>query len=146
MGQEVLENLDTPIGGVQPHQLECVWEKIEPMLERVVTEDTGHTTGTVLKTLLSGLAQLWVIGDFEALMITEVLQRPLHRVLWVRYTAGDNMDDWIDDWITVAEEYAKESGCAAVEFCGRNGWNRYLSRRNKDYKPVLITCRKVLYE
>ena len=144
--EEVLKELNTSIGGVPPGYIMTVWDRVEPLLKRVVKPETGYAMEHVLNELQMAKLQLWVIEDFLAVVVTCIQERPLHRVLWVQFMAGDRMDEWLDDWITVQEEYARHNGCIAVEFSGRAGWHKKIHRQNQHraYKPVLTTFRKEL--
>ena len=121
-----------------------VWDRVEPLLRRVLKPVTGVTPDAVLTELQLAKMQLWVIGDFEAVAVTSVNVRPLHKVLWVQYVAGDNMKHWLDDFIRVLESFAEHNECVAVEFSGRQGWLRHLARDHPEFKPVLTTMRREL--
>ena len=138
----IAENV-TPIGGVQPGELMQVWDRVEPILARVVKPQTGFTLDSVLTRLQYGDWQLWVIGNFQAVAVTEIDVRPLHKVLWCRYIAGDNIDEWLADWEALLVEFARHHDCKAVEFSGRKGWNKFKGQYD-EYKQVLTTWRKEL--
>jgi hypothetical protein len=142
MNAAVLNEISTPIGGVLPEYVAKVWPKVEPILKRVVKPRTGYTTDHVLVELQLRKWQLWVIGNFDAVVTTCIQVRPLHKVLWVPFIAGNNMDSWLDDWLKVQDAFAKENECIAIEFAGRKGWQREL--RNRDYKPMWVILRKEL--
>ena len=141
--EKVFDEIGTPIGGVPSHAVMAVWSKIEPMLKRVVRPQTGFDLLSVLNQLQLGYWQLWVVGDFEGVIVTNLDIRPKERVLWVRFMAGDNMNDWLDDWIVVQENYARHNGCTAIEFSGRKAWNR-IHEQHREYKPILTTFRREL--
>ena len=143
MGEAILETLSTPIRGVLANDVVKSWPRVEPILKRVVTPQTGYTLDHVLTELQLKQAQLWVIGDYQAVVITKIVVRPLHSVLWVHFIAGSKMHEWLEDWITVQEEFAQYHNCAAVEFSGRGGW-RKIGEKHPTYKPVLTTFRKDL--
>ena len=142
--QTIFDEIDTPIGGVPSTEVMSVWDKVEPLLRRVVKPHTGHSLDSVLLMLQMARWQLWVMGDFQAVAITEIQNRPLHKVLWCQFIAGDNVDDWLDDWEKVQTEYAKANDCAAVEWSGRRGWIKFKQKYGKIYKAVLTTYRKEL--
>lgn len=131
-------DLTTPIGGVPAEYVLAVWPKIEPILKRVVTPDTGFDLAHVLAQLQDGLWQLWVVGNFDAVIITSIEIRPLHKVLWVHYCAGDNFEEWVDDWVTLQDEFGRAQGCKAVEFVGRTGWTRVLAARGFSRKLAMM--------
>ncbi len=142
--QQIFDEIDTPIGGVPPTELMSVWSRVEPLLRRVVKPHTGYNLNHVLMKLQLAYWQLWVMGDFQAVAITEIQIRPLHKILWCQFIAGDNVDQWLDDWEKVQTEYAKANECAAVEFNGRRGWSKFKREYGKIYKVVTTTYRKEL--
>jgi hypothetical protein len=141
--ENVFDTLKTPIGGVQPNQLLAVWNKVDPLLKRVVTPQTGYTTEHVLAQLQLANWQLWVIGDFQGVVVTHIERRPLFSVLWVRFLAGSNVDEWLDDLAAVTEAFARHHGCRRIEFAGRHGWRKFRGRF-RDYEPIYQTYSKEL--
>lgn len=141
--EKIFDEIDTPIGGVPADKIMSVWSKAEPLLRRVVKPNTGYSLDDVLLKLQLAHWQLWVIGDFQAVAVTEIMCRPQHSVLWSQFIAGDNVDEWLDDWERVQAEFARSQGCAAIEFSGRPGWKKFQDKYRK-YKPVLTTYRKEL--
>lgn len=139
----VLDELKIPIGGVPSSEIMKVWAKVEPILARVVKPHTGYDLDALLTSLQLAKSQLWIIGDFQAVGITEIQERPLHRVLWCQFVVGDNVDEWLDDWETLLAAYGREHNCVAVEFSGRKGWHKF-QQRFRNYKPVLVTYRREL--
>lgn len=125
----------TPIGQVQPEQVMLVWDKVEPILARAVRPETGESLDSVRADLLMARSYLWVIGEFQGVVITTIIERPTQRVLFTPYLAGDNMREWLDDWIEVQKEYAEFNDCAAMEFSGRRGWLKALAHK-PEWKPV----------
>lgn len=137
----VFEQIDTPIGGVHPEQVMAIWDRVEPILRRVVKPNTGYTLESVRQMLLTAQFQLWVVGDFKGVIVTQVQARHTGPVLWGQFMAGDNMKEWLSDWIAVQEEYARHLGCVAVEFCGRKGWNRVVEK-HPEYKATWTVFRR----
>jgi len=140
---KIFDEIETPIGGVPADQIMRVWPKVVPLLRRVVKPHTGYDLDSVLTALQFAKLQLWVIGDFQAIAVTEIQERPIHKVLWCQFVVGDHVDDWLDDWEKVQAEFAKASGCVAVEFSGRKGWHKF-QQKYRNYKPVMTTYRKEL--
>ena len=119
------ESIATPVRGVPPEHVVALWPRVAPILERVVLPETGYALDHVLTELQLSRWLLWIIGDFDGAVITSVQARPLERVLWVQYMVGEGMADWLDDWIAVQDEYARDMGCTAVEFqSSRKAWAR----------------------
>lgn len=130
--RDILDELKTPISGVAPHQIQSIMHRLVPLLQNVVKPATGHTVEAVLHELLMGETLLWVIGDFKAITITRIQERPTGRVLWNEWLTGTDMDSWVGDWLTVQDAFARHSKCEAIEFAGRNAYmRRYLPTFNK---------------
>ncbi len=138
---DAAEQIGVPIGGVRPDQVMLVWDKIEPVLARAVHPETGDTLDSIRMDLMMAKMQLWVIGDFQGVVVTTIIDRPTHRVLYTPYLAGENMKEWLDDWIDVQDEYAQHNKCAAVEFSGRRGWLKALAHK-PEFKPVRTIFRR----
>lgn len=143
--EEVFDEIETPIGGVPAEQLMNVWHKVEPMLARVVKEECGYTLESLLTELQFSRMQLWVIGDFQGVVITQirVCPPPVPPILWVQFFAGDHMQDWLTDWKDVMEAFARHNGCNAIEFAGRKGWNK-ISEMHPEYKAKWTIFRREL--
>ena len=143
--EELFEQLSTPIGGVPPEMIMSVWDKAEPLLRRCVRPETGYTLETLLTALQFGKIQLWVIGDFQGVVCTQIKVNdpPVPPILWVQFLAGDHMDEWLDDWREVMEAFALANGCNAVEFAGRKGWNK-IQERHPEYKATWTIFRREL--
>jgi len=139
---ELFSRLVTQIGGVPSERIADVWERVKPILERVVTPDTGYSLDDVMLELHDATAQLWIIEDFQAVVVTKILDRPTHRAFWVWFAAGDDVASWIDDFTELAEVFAKHMGCRYVEFSGRKGWAKFC--KPNGYRVVLTTFRKDL--
>ena len=130
-----------PIGGVLPEHVMLVWDKVEPMLARVVRPETGQSLDSVRSQLLSSHAQLWVVGDFQGVVITTIEDRPTQRVLFTPFLVGNNMAEWLDDWIAMQDEYARFHKCEAIEFSGRKGWGKFAETR-PEWKPIRTIFRR----
>lgn len=105
-----------------------VWDSIKPYLDKAIDKTCFQDIGLdyVQQTVLSGQAQAWGLlrdGDLIGAGITSHRNLPLRRVLEVAlFGAEDNSDEaWTTVWGDLAQ-YAKATGCAAVQFSGRIGW------------------------
>ena len=139
--EEIFDDIETPIGGVPADKVMHVWNKCVPLLRRVVKPETGDDLNTLLMALQMARKQLWIIGDFQAVCVTQIQKRPLHNVMWCQLMAGDNVKEWIDDWEKVLAEFGRANECVAVEFSGRPGW-KVFQDRFRAYRPKLVTYRK----
>lgn len=135
--------LEIQIGGIPSDQIMSVWPGVEPVLARVIKPDTGYTMQSVLTALQLANMQLWVIGNFQGVVVTQIENRPAQRILYTLFLAGDNMAEWIDEWCEVQDAYARHNGCAAVEFNGRKGWNK-IGEAKPEWKAIRTVFRREL--
>ena len=113
-------------------------------LADLIQPATGHTLQSVLRALQTANMQLWVIGDFLAVVITSIEQRPSgERIMAVNYIAGSGMDRWLGDWLAVQEAYGKAHDCVAIELAGRRGWQKALAMW-PEYKTAYTVYRREL--
>ena len=132
-----------PVYGIPTVHVDEVWLEARPIIEKAVFDDTDETIDTVYAELLNGNYHLWVIGEFDAIAVTEIQERPARRVAWIRFIAGKNMDQWFDAWIAALEHYAENEDCKAIEFAGRKGWLKH-AEKYTDYKPIRTIFRRTL--
>lgn len=96
----------------------------------------------ILCMVLTGKVQLWVVHDKEAVyghVITEITQYPQCKMLTIQYCA---MKPWTMDLISAkmhetAERFAKDFGCAGVEFNGRSGWRNVAKEQGYEVQSVM---------
>jgi len=119
----------------------AVWDWVEPLLSKVANKG-GFTSDSILTDVQMGQAQLWS-AEGLAVLVTRIVQRPMEKVLWVEWLSGERMDEWLDKWEEVQNEFAKANGCTAVEFQGRKGWHK-LNKAYEDYRPLATIFRKDL--
>jgi hypothetical protein len=137
------EKMTLRIGGVPSNMIMDMWPGAEPLLARVVKPDTGYTLQSVLNSLQLAKMQLWVVNDFQGVIVTQIEDRPAQRILYTLFLAGDNMSEWIDEWCEIQDEYARHNGCAAVEFNGRKGWNK-IGESKPEWKAIRTVFRREL--
>ena len=96
----------------------------------------------MLRDLMEERSQLWVIGQFKAVCITQIVVRATSKALWVYYVAGDDMEDWLSDLVALLRRFGKEKECGSIEFSGRRGWLKTLAPHG--FKEALVTMRAKL--
>lgn len=139
---DIFSEIEVFIGRVPEEKLLTVWPRVLPLVEKMIAKHPGRCPEALLGELLCGAGELWVIGDFQAISITRINHKPREKALFIEWLGGDGIDEWVEDWLKVAEAYAKAMQCDCVEFFGRMGYRRYEKRFN--YKPVNTIYRKEL--
>ena len=128
------------IFGIQSRYARDVWSRVEPLLSRLDSEDTGYTPEDILSAIERQEMQLWIAGDFDAVGITFISVKPQWKALHIFYVCGDNMDVWLNEGLDVFEAYARYNHCKYVTEQGRKGWTRALKHRG--YSEALVTTRR----
>jgi hypothetical protein len=118
-------------------ELALNWWRIEPLLRRA-TQITGcYEPIDVLQLAMAGRAGIWLAGDIDAVIVTEVKAYPRRKVLEMMFCGGDNMASWLEEAIAVMDQHATKTGCSHIACIGRPGWERtWRGRRTGDVVMV----------
>lgn len=124
------EQIRPRIVGVHAQDVPELWPEVEPIIARAVALDTGYELNHVATQLIAGRWQLFVIGDpIEAVIVTSLHIYPCEKVLWIQYVAGENLADWLDEWLEAQDAYARFNGCTAIETrTEREGFGKIVKR------------------
>lgn len=108
-----------------------MWDYVKTGLQEAFLLDVGRMSMDDVKDALENKEmQLWGIhnGKLLAVMVTQIVNYPQLRALKVVAVYGTDMDEWLDVLIKTIEEYGGENGCHLLEFTGRKGWEKTLSK------------------
>jgi hypothetical protein len=112
------------------------------------SEEWTHGRATVddiLRFILTGQMQLWVGHEDNEIyghVITEVKAYPRCKMLVIQYCAGEaNHMQYVEDQMyDLLDRFAKDAGCAGIEFVGRPGWRK--SAGSHGYTVQSVTYQK----
>ena len=101
------------------------------------------------RVLINGQMHLWAIvndKDVFGHLMTEVKQYPKLKLLTIQHCAADphSMDRVEAAAFGTLEQFAKDAGCAGVEFVGRLGWKKSALRHG--YSARSVTYQKMFKE
>lgn len=131
------------ISGVPPAKLsEAVIARVVPMLDGLVTGFHDSTIEAVILDLFRGEAQLWVVNDFQAVIVTRILSRPKYRVLNVDWLVGAGLKDWIEEWKDIQLRFAKAHDCAKIEFVTARKCNKIVEALGPEFEPEYVVYRQ----
>ncbi len=99
----------------------------------------------ILRFILTGQMQLWVGHEDNEIyghVITEVKTYPRCKMLVIQYCAGEaNHMQYVEDQMyDLLDRFAKDAGCAGIEFVGRPGWRK--SAGSHGYTVQSVTYQK----
>ena len=117
-----------------------------PFLQESVVWAKGRVTADdLLRFILNGHMQLWVVHEGNAVhghVMTEIKQYPQCKMLTIQYCAmaPGSLELVEDEMHRVAAQFAKEAGCAGIEFIGRPGWQK--TAKKYDYAVQSVMYQK----
>ena len=135
---------DSVLVTVLPHQVSGYWIEVEPMIEKALRRGGSHLSALkIFENLLKGEMLLWLSkrsGRIEACCVTQIVNWPLARVVFIILISGVAMENWLHFEGDVTE-YARQQYCTAIEGYGRFGWVRAAP---EGWEPVHVLLRKKL--
>lgn len=141
------EHSHTPLPGncygVLFSEIEKVWDKVSPLIERALQYADGKfTIESVKNSLVSRNMQLWVYinNDIKSCAVTQIHSYPNKKVCSVLFAAGQDVHEWLQ-FMTLVEEWARSNLCESIEIYGRPGWERLLG-----WERIHVVIRKNLHE
>lgn len=136
-------NLDIKLVG--PGQL----TQFVPDLYRYLRKSEAWTRGRasvddIVRFLYTKQMDLWVVVDVKTVygyVISEIKQYPRCKILVLQYCAGQpGYMNFVDTQMhELLEKFAKDAGCAGIEYFGRPGWR-------KDARKHGYISESVMYE
>ena len=130
-GSEVVECTIAPV----PTEKLCpaILERTRPLLEKLITPKHDQTVETSIMDLYRGDTLLWVVGDFDAMLITRMFRRGAKKILSVDLMAGSKLAEWFPEWTKIETHFAKAHGCDKVEFATDRKVRRLMQKLNPDF-------------
>lgn len=99
----------------------------------------------IIRFVLTGQMQLWVVFDpdtqeIHGYVITEIKQYPQSKMFVIQYCAMEpNHMKYVDEVMhETADRFARDAGCAGIEFFGRPGWEPHVKKRGYTVKTVVF--------
>jgi hypothetical protein len=116
-----------------------LWPQVKESIAEALLGDCGRITVEDIKDAVEARKmQLWAIhdGQIRAVIVTELLNYPQLRILRVVTVSGTGMDKWLDLLEDTLTSWGREHGAQAIEFSGRKGWERVLSKRGFSFPQI----------
>lgn len=129
------------INPVPAHDVAVTWKHIVQMvrlaLENAASLEPAHA---YRRSLIDGARQLWVIGAYDGIIITEIYATAKGLTCAIPIATG--CDDHIEPGLIIVEAWARAEKCTRMEFIGRLGWQRRL--KHQGWTPLTLTIEKEL--
>lgn len=116
---------------------------ILPYLQKSELWSDGRSkVDDIVRLALMGHLQLWVVHQEQVVygfFGLEVKQYPQCKMLAVQYCAMETgtLAEVQESMMVIAEDIAKNSGCAGIEFIGRPGWKKVADAHGYTVQSVM---------
>lgn len=128
---------------VPPGMVSSVIPALLPYLAESEKWSKGRASvDDILRFVLNQQMQLWVVHEENTIyghVVTEIKEYPRCKMLVVQYCAGEpNHMQYVDDEIfDLLDRFAKDAGCAGIEFVGRPGWRKQAEKYGFEVRSVM---------
>lgn len=128
---------------VPPGMVSSVIPALLPYLRKSEEWTRGRATvDDILRFVLNGQMQLWIGHEENTIyghVVTEIKDYPQCKMLVVQYCAGEpNHMQYVDGEIfDLLDRFAKDAGCAGIEFVGRPGWRKQAEKYGFEVRSVM---------
>lgn len=119
--------------------------EVLPMLHKAAKVTNGRmTTDDVLAEILTGQSLMWIAFDSDAsnkiygVLLTKVTGYYRKRLLTVSFCAGERASEWMDSMVRRLFQFGRDQKCDGIEWTGRRGWERFLSKYGLKVKYSLF--------
>lgn len=128
---------------VYPGQVSYVLPALLPYLQKSQEWTRGRATvDDILRFIFNGQMYLFVAHEGNTIyghVIVEVKPYPQCKMLTVQYCAGEpnHMEHVEDKMFDILDKFAKDAGCAGIEFVGRPGWRKTANKYGFEVQEVM---------
>jgi hypothetical protein len=124
------------------------WPLLSNHFNKVLQYSQGESTVIdYLTKILNGVAQCWAVidsnNDIVGAGLTEFLNYSQHKTLHIIAFSGSNFEEQSKVFPTI-EQFARDTGCKAIEQWGRQGWAKVLPQYVPGFKQAYVVMRKDL--
>lgn len=122
------------ITAVPIDMVEMIWDPCETLLQTIADRAPRDVSiEKAYNSIRAGKMLLTVVSDQGKIIALNVLDvrtnETGYRYLMIPLTAGERMDEWLDDFMQLAYSIARARDCAALRgMAARKGWTRALKK------------------
>jgi hypothetical protein len=127
-----------------------VWHHCESMIADALARSNGYALAKHFKEWIKeNKMHLWFLWDTEndvqdrmfGVVVTEIIQRPLHKSLNIKIMTGKHRDKW-QHLVKKIEDFAWANDCDLMELVARPGWEKVLRKFGYSKSHVLLEKHK----
>lgn len=117
------------------------WPYVKDDISRALAGSFNKTTANDLYELIvDNKVQLWALheGNLSAVMTTEIVCYKHRKTVRIITVTGQDSERWLDVLIDTISRWGAENGAEAIQFSGRRGWEKVLSKRGFGSYQILM--------
>jgi hypothetical protein len=125
-------------------KIDEAWHHVESNIADALAISNGYALASNFKEWIKEKKmQLWILWDKESehkyygVVVTEIIQRPLQRVLNIKIMTGTHREKW-QHLVKEIEDFAWFNNCDSMELVARPGWEKVLKRFGYKKSHVLL--------
>ena len=125
-------------------KIDEAWHHVESNIADALARSNGYALASNFKEWIKEKKmQLWILWDKESehkyygVVVTEIIQRPLQRVLNIKIMTGTHREKW-QHLVKEIEDFAWFNNCDSMELVARSGWEKVLKRFGYKKSHVLL--------
>ena len=125
-------------------KIDEAWHHVESNIVDALARSNGYALASNFKEWIKEKKmQLWILWDKESehkyygVVVTEIIQRPLQRVLNIKIMTGTHREKW-QHLVKEIEDFAWFNNCDSMELVARPGWEKVLKRFGYKKSHVLL--------
>ena len=134
------------LASIPANVVPLLWEKIEPILQRVIDVSNRELTceGVKRRAMLGEtlIVAVCLNSEIVAITVLDVVTFDSGlRAMYIPIVGGNYMDEWLEESFEVAKAIAKDLNCSEVRgLAARKGWLRRLKDMNWEEIVTVIRC------
>ena len=138
--------MDLNLSAVPPSLIDVIYPMVEYQINRVIDRAQNDISSeTIKKRLKSGETMMIIINDEDEIIAVNILEvtefETGHRALYIPITAGERMSEWLDDFLKMAMDIAKDLKCNELRGIScRPGWIKALKSHGWYNINTVIGC------
>jgi hypothetical protein len=118
------------------------WDDVKDEIQLALDGNGGMVyADDLLIKIKNKKVQLWGLHDgvLRAVMTTEVIEYLHYKSVRIITVTGKDLDAWLDVLIDTIAQWGKEQGAECMEFVGRKGWEKILSKKGFANTQIFMT-------
>ena len=132
------------VSGIPSSKIKKVWNMCKDYIEMGNNKSKQEMNlEDIYEKLLTADMQLWVIynedKEIESVLTTEVVIYPRMKTCRIVTLGGQDLDDWVEQFLDILEKWAIDNDCIAMETACRKGFIKKLEKFGYEHTYTILT-------